>query len=78
MRRERLVAPEIVPEDNESNDLFGVRSIADVPWPGTCFDAGEPVMTLMTAGADVAECQIAHDPARANVDGAAGNRLTTT
>ena len=56
-RPRRLVAPEIVPDDNESDDLFGVRSIADIPWPGTCFNAGEPVMTLMAAGADLAECR---------------------
>ena len=53
----RLVAPEIVPEENESDDLFAVRSIADIPWPGTCFNPGEPVMTLMAAGADLAECR---------------------
>jgi uncharacterized protein len=53
----RLVAPEIVIDENESHDLFGVRPIADVPWPGTCFNAGEPVMTLVAAGADMAECE---------------------
>jgi uncharacterized protein len=52
----RLVAPEIVPEHNNINDLLAVRSIADVPWPGTCVQPGEPVMTLMTEGADPAEC----------------------
>ena len=45
------------PSENEADDLFAVRSIADVPWPGTCFNAGEPVMTLMAAGADLAECR---------------------
>ena len=53
----RLVAPEIVLDENESHDLSSVRSIADVPWPGTCFNRGEPVMTMMAAGADMAECQ---------------------
>jgi uncharacterized protein len=52
-----LVAPEIVLEENESDDLFGVRSIADVPWPGTCFNPGEPVMTLMATGPNLAECR---------------------
>jgi uncharacterized protein len=52
-----LVAPEIVLEENESDNLFGVRSIADVPWPGTCFKPGEPVMTLMATGANLAECR---------------------
>ena len=53
----RLVAPEIVADENEPDDLFAVRSIADIPWPGTCFEPGEPVMTLMAAGADLAECR---------------------
>ena len=37
-------------------DPLSVRSIADVPSRGTCFNAGEPVMTLMTAGMDLADC----------------------
>ena len=53
----RLIAPEIVLEENEPGDLFGVRSIADIPWPGTCFNTGEPVMTLMAGGANLAECK---------------------
>jgi predicted ATP-grasp superfamily ATP-dependent carboligase len=53
----RLIAPEIVLEGNESDDLFGVRSIADIPWPGTCFNPGEPVMTLMAGGTNLADCK---------------------
>ena len=53
----RLVAPEIVLDENESDDLFGVRSIADIPWPGTRFNPGEPVMTLMATGANLPECR---------------------
>jgi predicted ATP-grasp superfamily ATP-dependent carboligase len=55
----RLVAPEIVPDENglDDPDPFLVRSIADIPWPGTSFDAGEPVMTLMTDGSDLSECR---------------------
>ncbi len=53
----RLVAPEIVLEENDSNDLLGVRSITDIPTPGTCFNPGEPVMTLMATGANLAECR---------------------
>ena len=52
----RLVVPEILPEENSSNDLLAVRSIADIPWPLTYFNPGEPVMTLLAAGVDVAEC----------------------
>jgi uncharacterized protein len=51
-----LVAPEIVPEQNRTHGPVSVRSIADVPWRGTCFNVGEPVMTLMTTGADLADC----------------------
>ena len=40
-----------------ADDPLAVRSMADVPWPGTCFNPGEPVMTLMAAGADLAECR---------------------
>jgi uncharacterized protein len=53
----RLVVPDIIPVENELDDLFAVRSIADVPWPGTCFNRGEPVMTLLAAGSDLAECR---------------------
>jgi uncharacterized protein len=53
----RLVASEVVPDENEPDDLLAVRSIADVPWPETCFEPGEPVMTLMAEGAVPAECR---------------------
>jgi predicted ATP-grasp superfamily ATP-dependent carboligase len=53
----QLVAPDIDPDENESNDLFDVPSIADIPWPGTRFGAGEPVLTLFSQGADRAECR---------------------
>jgi uncharacterized protein len=52
----QLVAPEIVPEQNKTHGPLSVRSVADVPWRGTCFNAGEPVMTLMTAGINLADC----------------------
>ncbi len=32
------------------DEPFAVRSIADVPWPGTRFERGEPVMTILAAG----------------------------
>jgi predicted ATP-grasp superfamily ATP-dependent carboligase len=51
-----MVAPEIIPEDNDPTDLVAARSIADVPRPGTCIGPGEPVMTLMATGPDLAEC----------------------
>jgi predicted ATP-grasp superfamily ATP-dependent carboligase len=52
----RLVVPELVPDENDNGDVFGLRLIADVPWPGTCFNPGEPVMSLLAAGADQSEC----------------------
>jgi uncharacterized protein len=53
----RLVVPEIVPDENAGSDLFAVRSIADVPWPATCFEPGAPVFTLSATGANPRECQ---------------------
>jgi uncharacterized protein len=55
--QQRLIAPEIVADDNELNGPFAVRSIADVPWPGTCFECGDPVMTILAAGEDLTSCQ---------------------
>jgi uncharacterized protein len=53
----QLVAPEIIPEENESTNFLAVRSIADIPWPGTCIEPGEPVMTLMATAPDLAACR---------------------
>jgi predicted ATP-grasp superfamily ATP-dependent carboligase len=53
----RVTVPELRTDDGESDDPFSRRSIADLPWPGTCFNAGEPVMTILAAGADVATCR---------------------
>ncbi len=36
---------------------FAPTAIADVPWPGTRFATGDPVMTLIARGESVAECQ---------------------
>jgi predicted ATP-grasp superfamily ATP-dependent carboligase len=33
------------------------REIADVPWPGDCFDAGQPVLTVFARGDDPPECE---------------------
>jgi uncharacterized protein len=55
--QQRLIAPEIVASDNEPDGPFAVKSIADVPWPGTCFACGDPVMTILATGADLTSCQ---------------------
>jgi predicted ATP-grasp superfamily ATP-dependent carboligase len=53
----RVVVPEIVADETETDDLYGVRSIADIPWPGTCFEPGEPVMTVLASGENLAICR---------------------
>jgi predicted ATP-grasp superfamily ATP-dependent carboligase len=53
----KLIAPEITVADDVVSDPFALRPFADVPWPGTRFAAGEPVMTLFAWGDDVASCQ---------------------
>ncbi len=52
-----LVAPDITPADAGRDSLYEVPPVADIPWPGTHFDAGEPVMTLLAAGENLAECR---------------------
>lgn len=36
---------------------FAVPAIADVPAPGTCFDAGAPVLTVFASGRSAAVCE---------------------
>ncbi len=38
-------------------DVFAIRDIADIPAAGTPFDPGEPVLTVMATGIDVADCE---------------------
>jgi uncharacterized protein len=54
---QRMVVPAIVLHENEAEDVFGLGSIADVPDPDTVVNHGEPVMTLLAAGTDLAECR---------------------
>jgi uncharacterized protein len=54
---ETMVVPAIVPRENETEDVFAVGSIADVPCPDTCVNPGEPVMTLLAAGDELTECK---------------------
>ncbi len=51
-------APEIAFSVGSGTDPFAMTAIADVPWPGTTFAAGDPVMTLIASGENVAECQL--------------------
>jgi hypothetical protein len=52
----RLLAPPIPLGDNEPNRPAWFRSIADVPPPGTRFEPGDPVATLLTAGTTARDC----------------------
>jgi predicted ATP-grasp superfamily ATP-dependent carboligase len=52
----RLVAPDFTLDQDAAVGLHSVPAIADVPWPGTRFDAGEPVMTLFAKGEDATSC----------------------
>jgi predicted ATP-grasp superfamily ATP-dependent carboligase len=54
---QRMVVPGIVPHENDAKDVFAVESIADVPYPDSCVNPGEPVMTLVAVGTDLAECR---------------------
>ena len=66
-----LIVPEIASDEHEPDDLFAVRSIADVPWPGTRFEPGEPVMTLLARATNLAACRSRLDRARAKLAEAA-------
>jgi predicted ATP-grasp superfamily ATP-dependent carboligase len=52
-----LIAPELRADEDESDELFAVRPIADIPAPGTSFDPGDPVMTILASGANRVECR---------------------
>jgi predicted ATP-grasp superfamily ATP-dependent carboligase len=54
----KLTAPEIAFGDDSGSDPFALRPIADVPWAGTQIAAGEPVMTLLAWGKNVADCRL--------------------
>jgi uncharacterized protein len=43
-------------DDNDREASACHRAIADVPWPGTSFEAGDPVLTLIAWGETLAEC----------------------
>jgi predicted ATP-grasp superfamily ATP-dependent carboligase len=56
--RRDFVAPTIDSDDEcGTANPIGMRAIADVPWPGTQFAAGDPVMTLLAWGENVADCR---------------------
>jgi uncharacterized protein len=52
-----VIAPEIALGDDRGPAALATRPIADVPWPGTRFAEGDPVMTVLAFGENVANCQ---------------------
>ncbi len=54
--QQRLIAPEIVADDNEPDGPFAVQIDRRRPWPGTRFERGDPVMTILAAGEDLTSC----------------------
>ena len=52
-----LTFPDIALEEYTLDDLFAVRSIADIPWPGSRIERGQPVMTLLASGENPAACR---------------------
>ncbi len=53
----RLVMPEIDWNRESSDRPDAIPPVADIPAPGACIEPGEPVMTLLTSGADLGSCQ---------------------
>jgi predicted ATP-grasp superfamily ATP-dependent carboligase len=52
-----MAVPDLTTALVESDNLFAIREVADIPSPGTRFEPGQPVLTLVTAGSDVADCR---------------------
>jgi predicted ATP-grasp superfamily ATP-dependent carboligase len=55
--RKPLVAPEIIPDENETADPFAIPAMADIPEPGSRFDPGEPVLTLFARAGSFSRCR---------------------
>lgn len=52
-----FVVPESLRVRDEARDLYAVNSSADVPWPATSIDAGQPVMTLLVTARSPESCR---------------------
>ena len=55
--RRSLVVPDVPVPDHAICDPFAIPEIADVPWPGTRIEAGQPVLTVLASGQDIATCE---------------------
>jgi predicted ATP-grasp superfamily ATP-dependent carboligase len=54
---ERLIVPEWLRLQDEFPDLYEANLIADVPWPGSSVEAGQPVMTLLASASTLQSCR---------------------
>ncbi len=53
----RMVVPESTWEGEEAVDPGVPPAIADIPAPGVCVEAGEPLMTILARDSDVGACR---------------------
>jgi predicted ATP-grasp superfamily ATP-dependent carboligase len=56
-----LVTPDIPIDDAWRDDVFAIPTAADVPWPETLIEAGQPVMTVFCTGTDTSRCEASLD-----------------
>lgn len=52
-----VVTPEIPVDDAWRLEPFAVPAIADVPWPETHIEAGQPVLTVFSTDTDLSSCE---------------------
>jgi uncharacterized protein len=53
----RLIVPEIEVEALAADGPDALNAVADIPAPGVCIEAGEPVMTLLVRDSDPGACR---------------------
>ncbi len=53
----QFIVPECLRLRAEDRDPVALGSIADVPWPGTSVDVGQPVMTLLASAPALVACR---------------------
>ncbi len=53
----RFTVPESLRLPIEARHLYAENTIADVPWPATSIDAGQPVMSLLVAARSPDSCR---------------------
>jgi predicted ATP-grasp superfamily ATP-dependent carboligase len=53
----RWFAPDIAWDEDRSDGPGAIRPVADIPAPGVCIEAGEPVMTLLATDSHMESCR---------------------